>query len=347
MEGQVSNANKTSEVWNLIEKLKSAKGITEFIINGPDSVFVERMGDMSALDVNFSIDDINFFIQDVVNYNKKPFDRKNPLFDGVLANGYRVNMISPHYTGGFPAITIRRYDKIFKGISEAVEAFSLDYKWSEFFVRCVESRKNVIVSGGTGTGKTSFLNSLMAEIPRTQRVITIEDTRELSFDHPNTVRLESQVSTGGLNSFQLVKNALRMRPDRIIIGEIRGGEIFDLFQAMNTGHDGSMSTIHANSARECLMRMENLFYFAGIADIPIKAIRHQICSAVNLIVQLERTHEGKRVISQVSELTQMEGDRITMSDLAIFEDGRLKFTGIVPTFMNEFIELGTNADFFN
>lgn len=341
------STQKPSEVWKLIEKLKNAKGITEFIINGPKSVFVERMGDMSALDVEFTTNDINFFIQDVVNYNKKPFDKQNPLFDGVLANGYRVNMISPHYTGGFPAITIRRYDKIFTGIEQAVEAFSMDEKWAEFFLRCVESRKNIIVSGGTGTGKTSFLNSLLAEVPNTQRLITIEDTRELSFEHPNTVRLESQVSSGGLNTFALVKNALRMRPDRIIIGEIRGGEIFDLFQAMNTGHDGSMSTIHANSTRECLLRMENLFYFAGIADVPVTAIRQQIVSAVHIIVQLKRTREGKRVISQVSELTQMEGDRITMSDLAVFEDNKLKFTGIVPTFMNEFIELGTHADFFN
>lgn len=338
---------QASEVWNLIDKLKNARGITEFIINSPDSVFVERMGDMSALDVKFSANDINFFIQDVVNYNKKPFDRENPIFDGVLANGYRVNMISPLYTGGYPAITIRRYDKSLTSLDEAAEAFSMDTKWAEFFLRCIESRKNILVSGGTGTGKTTFLNALLSEVSKAQRLITIEDTRELSFDHPNTVRLESQVASGGLSTFDLVKNALRMRPDRIIIGEIRGGEIFDLLQAMNTGHDGSMSTIHANSTRECLIRMENLFYFAGIADVPVNAIRQQVVSALDLIIQVKRTRDGKRVISQVSELTQMEGDRITMSDLGFWEDDKLKFSGIVPTFMSELIELGTDADFFN
>lgn len=334
-------------IWILIDKLKNAKGITEFIINGPESVFVERLGDMSALDAKFTIDDVNFFIQDIVNFNKRPFDHDHPIFDGVLPNGYRINMISPLYTGGFPAITIRRYDKSLSSLEMAQEAFSMGPKWADFFLKCLQTKKSFMVSGGTGAGKTTLMNAFLSEIAHSERLITIEDTRELNFAHPNVVRLESRRAHGGLTTFDLVKNALRMRPDRIVIGEIRGGEIFDLLQAMNTGHDGSMSTIHANSPKECLMRMENLFYFSGIADVPVGAIRQQICSALSLIIQVQRTRDGRRVISHVNELTQMEGDRITMSEIGRWDGERLKFTGIVPTFMSEMIELGLEASFFS
>lgn len=340
---------KDNGIWALIEKLKNAKGVSELIINSADSVFIERRGEMSALDIKFKIEDVNFFIQDVVNYNKRPFDEKHPVFDGVLPMGYRINMISPLYTGGFPAITIRRYDKYLGNLKEACEAFSIEPVWEDFFEKVILGRKNFIISGGTGTGKTTLMNSFLNEIPDNERLVTIEDTRELNFSHPNLVHLESKVSMGGLNTFDLVKNALRMRPDRIIVGEVRGGEIFDLFQAMNTGHDGSMSTIHANSTRECLMRMENLFYFGGVADIPLIAIRYQMVSALSLIIQLKRTKDGKRVVSQVSELTQMEGDRITMSEIGVWdtEKQKLRPSGIVPSFMGELIQLGLSPSHFN
>ena len=206
-----------------------------------------------------------------------------------------------------------------------------------------------MVSGGTGVGKTTFLNLLLQEIDPMQRVVTIEDTRELNFSLPNVVRLESRTKsfTSGavLKTRDLVKNTLRMRPDRIIVGEVRGEEVFDLLQAMNTGHDGSMASVHASSTGECLNRLENLYLLAGY-DVPVRAIRQQVGTAVNFIVQLKRDREGHRVVAELVELAGFEGERVLMQDVAVLKDGRLQFTGLVPKCMARLVEAGLPQDFF-
>ncbi|MCK5882972.1 MAG: CpaF family protein, partial [Bacteriovoracaceae bacterium] len=238
-----------------------------------------------------------------------------------------------------------------KEFDTSPDVFGLSPKWIDFLKALVYSRCNIIVSGGTGVGKTTFLNLLLNEIPAGERVVTIEDTIELSFDLPNLVKLEARGSTAtqgtNITIQDLVKNTLRMRPDRIIIGETRGGELFDLLQAMNTGHEGSMSTVHANSTSECLARFETLFMLAGY-DVPYHVVRSQISSAIDFVIQLTRDREGKRIVGKISEVTGMETDRILLQDIGDIEDDRLVPTGITPKRLHKIHRHGgIELDFFN
>lgn len=340
----------SNSVWNLLRELSRKAGITEIIINAPQMVFVEHNGDLVKLNVQLSSSDIESFAAEVAALNQKQFGAEFPLLDGTLPDGSRINIVAKEYVQGGPAITIRRHSKALKSFAAAPGIFGLGPTWITFFRAMVAARCNVMVSGGTGVGKTTFLNLLLQEIDPMQRVITIEDTRELNFHIANLVRMETRTSnyTGGakLAARDLVKNTLRMRPDRIIIGEVRGEEVFDLLQAMNTGHDGSMASVHASSTGECLGRLENLYLLAGY-DVPVRAIRQQIGTALNFIVQLKRTREGSRVVGQVTELAGFEGDRVLMQDVGVLRDDRLHFSGFVPKCMARLVEAGLPPDFFN
>lgn len=328
----------TNSIWNLINDLGKKNGITEILINGPKNVFVERGGQFIQLSANLPAADIQQFIKEVAELNQKHCDNDNPILDGNLPDGSRINIINEPFVSGGPAISIRKYLKFISSFENNPTIFGLSPHWIEFIKAIIASRLNVVVSGGTGVGKTTFLNLMINEIPAHERVITIEDTIELSINKPNVVRLESGAkalqSKSALTTRDLVKNTLRMRPDRIIIGETRGGELFDLLQAMNTGHDGSMTSVHASSGGECLSRMETLFLLAGF-DVPLSVVRRQISSAVQFIIQLGRDKEGNRVITEIMEVTGMEGTTILTHPIAIREDGFLVFKGMVPKNMEK------------
>ena len=331
----------TNAIWNLINDLNKKVGITEILINGPKNVFVERGGQFIQLNANLPANEILDFIQEVATFNQKVCDHDNPILDGTLPDGSRINIINEPFVQGSPAISIRKYLKSISSFDNNPTAFGLTPKWIEFFKALMAAKLNIVVSGGTGVGKTTFLNILINEIAKTERLITIEDTLELSINLPNVVRLESGakslLSKSNLSTRDLVKNTLRMRPDRIIIGETRGPELFDLLQAMNTGHEGSMTSVHANSGGECLSRMETLFLLAGF-EIPLIVVRKQMASAINFIVQLGRDNEGQRVIVEILEVCGMEGQTILSQTIASREEGVLRFRGIAP---KEFEKLHT------
>jgi len=339
----------TTGVWKLIRELENKKGITEISINGPREVFIEREGKLIQLAYNLTTSDINDFVNDLTEIRRKKYGTEDsPIVNGTLYDGSRFNIIKEPFANGSHAISIRKYLKTIKTFHESPGIFGLYGKWVEFLKACVQARVNIIVSGGTGSGKTTLMNLLLQELPVDERVVTIEDTLELNFNHKNLVRLESfSARQHELSIRDLVINSLRMRPDRIIIGEVRGGEFFDLLSAMNTGHDGSMCSIHANSAGECLQRMETLFHLAGF-DIPNMAIRGQISSGVNFIFQIKRDSEGKRILDEIFEVNGMEGDTILTSSIAKFEDGGLHTTGVTPKIIDTLHHKGgLPRDFFN
>jgi len=340
-----------NSVWKLIKDLSNKKGITEIVINDTKNVFVEREGTFIQLNVKLTKTHIYEFIKEVSTYNKKVCDVENPILDGNLPDGSRINAIIEPYSTKCPSITIRKYLKNFKKFDSSPGVFGLFDKWIHFFKSAVSARLNIVVSGGTGVGKTTFLNLLLQEIPTAERIISIEDTLELSFNLPNIVRLEASrkglLSGNIITMADLVKNTLRMRPDRIIIGEVRGAELFDLLSAMNTGHDGSMTSVHSNSPSECFQRMETLYLLSGY-DVPHNVVRRQISSGVDFIVQLNRSREGERLVSEIVEVSGMEGDNILSQKLATYEDGGLKFSGLASLNMDKLIEEGGLAkDFFN
>lgn len=333
----------SNSIWNLLTDLEKKNGITEILINGPKSIFVERGGQFIQLNANIPPQDIAQFISEVATLNQKHCDNDNPILDGNLPDGSRINIINGSFANGSPAISIRKYLKFISSFDKNPTIFGLTPQWIEFLQAIINARVNFVVSGGTGVGKTTFLNLMINEIKKNERIITIEDTLELSIDMPNVVRLESGAklmqSKSNLSTRDLVKNTLRMRPDRIIIGETRGGELFDLLQAMNTGHDGSMTSVHASSANECLSRMETLFLLAGF-EIPLNVVRRQISSAIQFIIQLGRDREGNRVINEISEICGMEGPTLLMQNLASREDGFLSFNGMAPKNMEKLNRLG-------
>lgn len=318
-------------VWALMKELETKKGITEVVINGPKHVFVERAGQFIQLNYNLTKNDIIQFSKEVAQFNKKPFDQFHPIVDGNLPDGSRINIINEPFANGSPSISIRKYLRQIKSFDSNPGIFGLQAKWIDLLKAMVSAKLNIIVSGGTGVGKTTMLNMLLREISAQERVITIEDTLELQLELPNLVRLEARnyLSNEGtsLTIRDLVKNTLRMRPDRIIIGESRGGELFDLLQAMNTGHDGSMSSIHSNSPGECISRMETLFLLAGY-EIPIQVVRKMIASAVDVIIQISRNRDGERVVTSITEITGMEGPNILTQQLATLEEEKLIATGL-------------------
>lgn len=339
------NRNRIND---LIDELAKKAGISELIINKNDNVYVEKDGEMIRIDATFSDDEINDFCTEIANYNRKNFDAYTPILDGNLPDGSRVNFIHKDYTKSTHAITIRRYSKQIKKFDSSPGIFGLSPQWMDFLKLLVKARVNVVVAGGTGVGKTTFLNLLLQEIPSRERIITIEDTRELQFNLPNVVRLEARPPAGeqaGLTIRDLLKNTLRMRPDRIIVGECRGGEVFDLLQAMNTGHEGSMTSVHANSPSEALLRLENLYLLSGY-DLPIKALRYQISTALDFIIQIRRDKNGARVVHQVTEVSSMEGDKILLQDIGIQKNGELRFSGLVPSCFPRLQKAGLPKDFF-
>jgi pilus assembly protein CpaF len=336
---------ETNTVWKLLNDLSTKKGITEISINGPQTVFVEREGKLIQLAVELNPEDINDFVLDLENEKSKRVGleyNSSPILNTNLKDGSRVNIIKPPFTQDLPAISIRKYLQEIRTFESSDGIFGLYGKWVDFFRACVRARANIIISGGTGSGKSTLLNLLLQEVPVEQRVITIEDTLELNFHLPNLVRLEAFSSGGsGIGMRELVINTLRMRPDRIIIGESRGEEFFDLLMAMNTGHDGSMSTIHANSGSECLQRMESLFLMSGF-DVPQRAIKKQISTGVDFIFQIKRNNDGKRIISEIVELTGMEADNILLSSIAKFDEDEksLKQTALTPSIIDRLTKDG-------
>ncbi len=332
-----------NSIWNLLNDLSKKNGITEILINGPKNVFVERAGQFIQINANLPAADIEEFIQDVAVHNQKTCDHDNPILDGNLPDGSRINIINEPFVSGSPAISIRKYLKFISSFEGNPNIFGLTPHWVDFLKAVIAARLNVVVSGGTGVGKTTFLNLMINEIAKHERVIAIEDTLELTINMPNVVRLESGAkslqSKSTLSTRDLVKNTLRMRPDRIIIGETRGGELFDLLQAMNTGHDGSMTSVHASSAGECLSRMETLFLLAGF-EIPLNVVRKQMASAIQFIIQLGRDKEGNRVISEIIEVCGMEGSTMLIQTIARRDDGYLVFEGMAPKSMEKLHRMG-------
>jgi pilus assembly protein CpaF len=337
---------KTNTIWELINKCENENGLSEIIINNADSVYIEKDGLFTKVNVKIPNEDLHAFITEVAKFNRKDFSENTPCFDGVLSNGMRINMVFPSLTQKkYPAITIRRFNRAIQKFDNGV--FGLSGKHLEVVEAMVKSKMNLLIVGSTGSGKTTFLNLLLNEVPADERVVVIEDTRELSIKHANSVSLETKATSGsGANLKDLVKNSLRMRPDRIIVGEVRGDECRDLVISMNTGHKGCFCTIHANSAYEGLTRMEMLFLMAGL-DIPLKAIRYQIMKAIDFIIYLERAPEtGERLVKQIIEITNMEGDKILYQEIGRNDGSKFRFSGIVPTRIKELNPYGIPSTFF-
>ena len=341
-----------NKVWKLVDDLSQKRGITELVINAHKCVFVERAGRFIQLNISFDKEEVYEFISDVAKLNGKVCDEDNPILDGTLPDGSRFNAIVEPYCEGFPAVTIRKFLSHIKRFDDDLDIFGLGPRWVEFLKAMVSARSNIIISGGTGAGKTTLLNLLLNEVAFTERVVTIEDTLELNFSIPNLVRLEfggkELLSKSELTARDLVRNTLRMRPDRIIIGEIRGGEFFDLLAAMNTGHEGSMTSIHANSPGESFARMESLYLMAGY-HLPNHVVRKQISFAVDFIIQVNRNREGHRVVEQIQEITGMEGDTISSQTIARRDEqtNKLEFTGVTPSRMAKISRHGgIPIDFF-
>ena len=336
-----------------IEPLLSDDDITEIMVNGHDQVYVERFGLIEPTTVKFE-DKAHLMrvIDRIVSPIGRRVDESSPMVDARLPNGYRVNATIPPLSLDGPILTIRKFATRPFTIQDLITNGTLPVSLATFLMNCVEARVNIVNSGGTGTGKTTFLNVLSSFIPEAERVITIEDTAELQMKQPHVVRLEKRPPNiegkGEISIRQLVINALRMRPDRIIVGECRGGEALDMLQAMNTGHDGSMTTVHSNGPRDALRRVETMVLMAGM-ELPLKAIREQVSSAIELVVHLERMKDGSRKIVNVSEVQGMEGDTIVMQDLFVFQhlgitngrvQGKLVPTGLRPRFLEKFTANG-------
>ncbi len=335
-----------------LEPLLEDPDVADILVNRFDSVYVERKGKLEKTRVQFRDNQHLLTIIDrIVSMVGRRIDESSPMVDARLQDGSRVNAIIPPLALDGPAISIRRFIKDKLTTDDLIRIGSLTDSMAEVLSEIVKARLNILVSGGTGTGKTTILNILSGFIGAGERVITIEDSAELQLQQPHVIRLETRPSNiegrGEITQRDLVKNSLRMRPDRIIIGEVRGGEALDMLQAMNTGHDGSLATLHANTPRDALSRMENMVSMAGL-KLPIPTIRAQIASAVDVILQLERMEDGKRRITSLSEIQGMEGDIITMSEIFNFKRtgiddegnvvGNFTATGLVPKF-NETLKL--------
>ncbi len=333
-----------------IEPLLRDPTITEVMVNAPDVVYYERDGKLYRAPVRFR-DNVHIMriVERIISPLGRRVDEASPMVDARLADGSRVNVIIPPVAPRSPIITIRKFRADKLKIEDLINVGALTVDAARFLEACVKIKRNIIISGGTGSGKTTMLNALSAYIPNDERIVTIEDPAELKLQQDHVVTLEARPpSLEGRNEVtqrDLVRNALRMRPDRIIVGEVRGGEAFDMLQAMNTGHEGSISTVHANSPRDGLARIENMVLMAGM-ELPMRAIREQLASAIHLIIQVARFPDGTRKVTHISEITGMEGQMITMQDIFKFEQhgmdqdkrvlGRLVPTGIRPSFFELF-----------
>ena len=336
-----------------IQPLLGDDTITEVMVNGPFRVYIERKGKLMLSDATFQNDEhVMRIIDRIIAPIGRRVDESKPFEDARLPDGSRVNIIIPPLSLNGPIITIRKFPKYRFQPEDYVRFGTASSEMMEFLRACVEARLNIFISGGTGSGKTTLLNILSGYIPEDERIITIEDAAELRLVQDHVVRLESRSANiegkGAVTIMDLVKNALRMRPERIVVGEIRGGEALSMLQAMNTGHDGSLSTGHANTPRDMLARLETLCLMAGV-DLPARAIKEQIASALDVIVQISRLKDGSRKITHVTEVQGMEGEAIVLQDVFLFEQtgyiegkvqGRLRPTGIRPKFTEKFEAAG-------
>jgi len=340
----------TAEILGLgpLQPLLEDESITEIMVNGPKNIYVERKGKIHRVPVTFeSNDHVMRIIDRIVAPLGRRIDESSPYVDARLPDGSRVNAVIPPISLVGPTLTIRKFSKNPITVEQLVQFGTVTPEAIQFLKACVESRINVVISGGTGSGKTTLLNILSSFIPSDERILTIENAAELQLRQEHVVTLESRPSNiegrGEITIRQLVVNALRMRPDRIVVGEIRDEAALDMLQAMNTGHDGSMTTAHSNSPRDTLSRLETMTLMAGM-DLPVRAIREQITSAVDLVVHQERMRDGTRKVVYITEVSGMEGDVITTTDIFLFEQtgvengkviGRLRPTGLRPKFMEK------------
>lgn len=332
-----------------IEPLLKDDTVSEVMVNSASQIYVERKGKLVLTDVKFRDDDhVLHVIEKIVAPLGRRIDESSPMVDARLPDGSRVNAIIPPLALKGPSITIRKFAKNPLTVDNLVSFGTLTLEMAEFLKACVEGKLNIVVSGGTGSGKTTTLNILSSFIPDDERIVTIEDAAELQLRQEHVVTLETRPPNiegkGAITMRDLVRNSLRMRPDRIVVGEVRSGEALDMLQAMNTGHDGSLTTGHANTPRDMLSRLETMVLMAGM-ELPVKAIREQIASAVDLILQQSRLQDGSRRITHLTEVQGMEGDVITLQDIFVFEQigkdekgkitGRFKPTGIRPKFLEK------------
>jgi pilus assembly protein CpaF len=336
-----------------LEPLLQDDTVTEVMVNGPDRVYVERYGKLERTAVGF-VDDAHLLriIDKIVSQVGRRIDEASPMVDARLPDGSRVNVIIPPLALKGPTLTVRKFSRDPYTVSDLISFGTLTAKSAQFLSACVKGKLNVLISGGTGTGKTTTLNVLSAFVPGDERIVTIEDAAELQLQQEHVITLESRPPNiegqGEVRIRELVRNALRMRPDRIIVGEVRGPETLDMLQAMNTGHEGSLTTIHANSPRDALSRIETLVLTAGV-DLPLRAIREQIASAFDLLVQITRLVDGSRRITHVTEVLRMESDVITLQDIFLASPpdeesaaeravrllGPLRCTGLKPHFLDK------------
>jgi len=337
-----------------LEPLLEDPTVSDILVNGPQQVYVERHGKLELTDVRFR-DDAHLLniIDRIVSAVGRRVDESSPMVDARLKDGSRVNAIIPPLAIDGPILSIRRFTRQLLSVDDLIRVGTLDDGLARVLKGVVRGRLNVVISGGTGAGKTTLLNVLSGFVPETERIVTIEDSAELQLQQPHVVRLETRPPNiegrGEVNQRDLVRNALRMRPERIIVGEVRGAEALDMLQAMNTGHDGSLTTVHANSARDALGRIETMVSMTGIA-FPIKALRAQMASAIDVVIQISRDEDGKRRVTGVSEINGMEGDIITMSEIFTFDRrgvdkdgnvlGQLRPTGVMPGFQKRLAERG-------
>jgi len=337
-----------------LERLLADESVTEIMVNGPHEIWIEREGRLLQTQVRFNDEShLRRIINKMVAQVGRRIDESSPMVDARLPDGSRVNAIIPPLSLSGPLVTIRKFSKRRLNLDDMVKLGTLNAETVEFLQRCIRAQLNMLISGGTGSGKTTLLNALSTAIPDSERIVTIEDAAELRLNQQHVLRLEARPKNldgeGEIPIRQLVRNSLRMRPDRIIVGEVRGAEALDMLQAMNTGHDGSLSTIHANSPRDALSRVETMTLMAGI-ELPVRAIREQVSSALDAIVHLERLEDGSRRVTAISEVQRMESEVVTMQDLFRFQIdeitadgaivGALRTTGLRPTFVTKFEKRG-------
>lgn len=341
-----------------LEMLLADPEVSDILVNGTESVYVERGGRLEPSEVRFHDEaHLMMIIDRIVTRVGRRIDEASPMVDARLADGSRVNAIIPPLALDGPMLSIRRFAVDRMGAEDYVRMGSLTESMVQVLQAIIRGRMNVLISGGTGTGKTTLLNMLSSFIPARERIVTIEDSAELQLQQPHVGRLETRPANiegrGEITQRDLVRNALRMRPDRIIVGEVRSGEAFDMLQAMNTGHDGSLTTVHANTPRDALARIENMVAMAGV-DLPTRAVRNQISSAIDIVVQLERMEDGTRRVVSLQEIQGMEGEVITMAEIFRFERhgldengkvlGEFIATGLVPHFHEPLMRRGIELD---